>query len=398
MKRKKYNHGCVCTVRRKNGDIFVFRYRQPQADGTTKNCAITLGTRVELRTKGEAERRAEQHRLRINADSAYIANSITVGTLIDRFLAEEAVEGAMAYSTIQSYRCNLNKWVRQKWGGYTLQDVKTMAVEQWLRSLPMAPKSKLHIRNVMNVLFKSAMRWELTNKNPIQLVRQKGGRQRQRLHFRIEQFQSLLAELTVQPARMMVVLAGTLGLSRSEITGLKWADFDWAERKLSLQRGVVNGRTGETKNEFRDRAIPLADELVEELLEFRRLSPFANESDWVFASPSSQGHKPFYPENILKRYIRPAAEKANIEGLTGFHDFRHSYSSWLRCNGEDIQVQKELLRHADVGTTLNIYTQAPTEAKRGANNKLSGQLLGKQTAHLVSNPDENGCSRRTSVL
>lgn len=88
-------------------------------------------------------------------------------------------------------------------------------------------------------------------------MRQKGSRKRRRVYLSIRQFQSLLKEQTEQPARMMVILAGTLGLSRSEITGLKWGDFDWGERKLALQRGVVNGHVGDTKNEFRDRAIPV---------------------------------------------------------------------------------------------------------------------------------------------
>ena len=52
-----------------------------------------------------------------------------------------------------------------------------MAVEQWLRDLELAPKSKLHLRNVMHVLFECAARWELICDNPITRVRQGGSRQ-----------------------------------------------------------------------------------------------------------------------------------------------------------------------------------------------------------------------------
>jgi len=43
------------------------------------------------------------------------------------------------------------------------------------------------------------------------------------------------------------------------------------------------------------------------------------------------------------------------EGI-GWHTFRHSYSSMLRDLQVDVKVQQELLRHADIRTTLNVYT------------------------------------------
>lgn len=46
-----------------------------------------------------------------------------------------------------------------------------MAVEDWLRGLELAPKTKSHIRSLMHTIFQCAERWELTDKNPIKLVR-----------------------------------------------------------------------------------------------------------------------------------------------------------------------------------------------------------------------------------
>ena len=50
-----------------------------------------------------------------------------------------------------------------------------MAVEDWLRSLELAPKTKSHVRSLMHTNIQCAERWELTDKNPIKLVRVKGG-------------------------------------------------------------------------------------------------------------------------------------------------------------------------------------------------------------------------------
>jgi integrase len=47
----------------------------------------------------------------------------------------------------------------------------------------------------------------------------------------------------------------------------------------------------------------------------------------------------------------------------------------LRSCGVDVKVQQELLRHADIHTTLNVYTQAVSEAKRDANSKVVRMVL-----------------------
>jgi site-specific recombinase XerD len=51
------------------------------------------------------------------------------------------------------------------------------------------------------------------------------------------------------------------------------------------------------------------------------------------------------------------------------------YSTMLRANGTDLKVQSELLRHSNISTTLNIYTQAVSEQKRAAHASVVGQLL-----------------------
>jgi hypothetical protein len=47
----------------------------------------------------------------------------------------------------------------------------------------------------------------------------------------------------------------------------------------------------------------------------------------------------------------------------------------LRSAGTDIKVQQELLRHANIQTTTNIYTQAVSEQKRAANSKVVEMVL-----------------------
>ncbi len=173
----------------------------------------------------------------------------------------------------------------------------------------------------------------------------------------------------------MVILAGCLGLARSEFVGLKWADIDWDAAVLCVQRGVVHCHVGNPKTLARRKPIPLAPELLTVLREHLERTAYAADSDWVFASPYKRGAEPYWPDSALQAFVKPAAVRASITKRVGWHTFRHSYSTLLRANGTDVKVQSELLRHSNIGTTLNLYTQAVSEQKRAAHGQVVGPLL-----------------------
>ena len=67
-------------------------------------------------------------------------------------------------------------------------------------------------------------------------------------------------------------------------------------------------------------------------------------------------------------------------GRIGWHTFRHSHSSLLHAFGVDLKVQQELLRHADIRTTMNIYAHAVPAALRKENSKVVRLVLPAQVA------------------
>ena len=62
-------------------------------------------------------------------------------------------------------------------------------------------------------------------------------------------------------------------------------------------------------------------------------------------------------------------------GAIGWHTFRHTYRSWLDETGAPMKVQQELMRHASIQTTMNIYGQAMSSSKREANGKVVEMVL-----------------------
>lgn len=77
---------------------------------------------------------------------------------------------------------------------------------------------------------------------------------------------------------------------------------------------------------------------------------------------------------LLQKGPKPVAEELGL-GNVGFHALRHACRSWLDSGGASLGTQKDLLRHADIGTTANVYDRALTEEMHKAHEQLVGQLL-----------------------
>jgi hypothetical protein len=106
----------------------------------------------------------------------------------------------------------------------------------------------------------------------------------------------------------------------------------------------------------------------------------------LFANPRTG--RSYHQEEIQKRYIRKAGFAAKIGDDIGWHTFRHSYRSWLDDTGAPLAVQKELMRHASIQTTMNIYGKAMTDTKRQAHTKVVELVLRKSEIRGKRRPEE----------
>lgn len=361
--------------------MWIYRWREYLPDGGVRRRGEQVGTIEQYPSKAQAMKASEHLRLNANPDNP-IGRTITFGALLDRYVLEEMPE---RHSTNNAYRSYIETHIRPKWEEYPLtkmvQRGASFAMEQWLKSLKLAPKTKGNIRHVMAVIFKCAMRWGFIDldTNPMTMVRVKGVSRRQK-EPRIlspEEFQSLVAAIPDEPYRTMVILAISTGMRCSELFALKWLDFNWESLTVLVRRAIVDGVVGEVKTKYSQSGLPLDPALAEVLFNWKRTTEFGQESDWVFASPWKAGELPLRATAVLSDHIKPAAKKAGLGKDVGWHTFRHTYSSMLRQLGVDIKVQQELLRHADIRTTMNVYTQAVSEQKRSAHSKVVRMVLPK---------------------
>jgi len=248
---------------------------------------------------------------------------------------------------------------------YGLAEVRTIQVESWLRGLPLAKSSCAKIRNVMSVLFNHACRYELFDRNPIYLVRQSAKRRTLPATLEPAEIKALIDGLALRE-RTLVLLAASTGLRQSEIFGLKWGDIDFERGTMSVTRSIVYGVVGPCKTESSQKPVPMHPTLADALTRWRKRCTYIRPEDWVFASKRYRGRRPYWGQAILRKYIRPAAQRVGIKKRFGWHTFRHTYSTLLRSVGTEFKVMQELLRHSSFRSTLDVYTQAVTPAKHAA--------------------------------
>jgi integrase len=367
----------IQSSRRRGPDVWEYRWRESCPGDERKHRRIVIGSLDTFRDKAAALKATAGLRREINRNDARLrARPLTVAELINHYRQRElATENEWkTLSTRTTYEGYLRKWIEPRWGSSSLNTVRAVEVEMWLGTLPLARGSRAKIRNLMSVVFDHGRRHGFIDRNPISLVRQSAKRQTVPDVLLPSDINRLLQGLHNRERTLVLLAAGT-GLRMCELFGLKWRDIDFAGKQASVLRSIVKQAVGPCKTEASQKPVPLDPRLVRTLRAWRRCARFRQPTDWVFASPATQGSLPFWAQTLMRHFIRPTAIKLGITKRIGWHTFRHSYSTLLKASGADIKVMQELLRHRSTRVTLDTYTQAVTPAKRAAQTAVVRQFF-----------------------
>src|SRR5438128_488944 len=361
--------GCMQRNSRKEGpDVWQFRWSETRLDGKRLYHKKIVGT-VEQYLDEDAARRSVVGLLSELSTDGRPTNSgtMTVAQLCDHFEQRELPKENTwrSHATKKIYKAYLTHWIRPHWQKYGLAEVRTMEVESWLRGLPLAKSSCAKIRNILSVLFNHACRHELFNGNPIRLVRQGAKRRTTPSVLTPLEIKALINNLGSRERTLVLIVAST-GLRQSELFGLKWGDINFDQGTMSVTRSIVCGVVGPCKTESSQKPVPVHPTVLEALVKWKEACHYIGADDWVFASRRHRGRKPIWGQAILRKYIRPVAQRVGIQKRFGWHTFRHTYSTLLRSVGTEFKVMQELLRHSSLRSTLDVYTQAISPAKHAA--------------------------------
>ena len=189
----------------------------------------------------------------------------------------------------------------------------------------------------------------------------------------------LLQAFAGHDLQAMVCVSLYYGLRRSEALGLRWNSVNFEENTIKIEHTVVKNLTIEykdkTKSKTSMRTFPLLSDVKDILLrlkdkqaENRRIfGNTYNESDYIFVW---QGGGLYRPDYITRAFQR-ALKRHGLKKIR-FHDLRHSTASILYDKGWGLKDIQEWLRHADIETTGNIYTQITNQRKQATAKSLEG--------------------------
>ena len=354
--------------RKRGPDVWQFRWADRGPYGKRIYRKRVIGTACQY-PDADSARKAVTGLLReLNANALQRCQlPMTIAEVCDHFVQRELSKenSWRSHSTKKTYKAYLKRWVIPHWGIRRLSEVRTTEVESWLRRPPLAKSSCAKIRNLLSVLFNHACRHDLFDRNPIRLVRQGAKRRTTPSVLTPAEIKALLSGLGLRE-RTLVLLAASTGLRQSELFAVKWCDIDFAQQTMNVIRSIVYGVVGPCKTESSQRPVPVHPTVLEALAEWRQASTYNKSDDWVFAGRRYRGRKPIWGQAILRKYVRPAAQRVGIQKRFGWHTFRHTYSTLLRSVGTEFKVMQELLRHSSFRSTLDVYTQAVSPAKHAA--------------------------------
>ena len=358
MKRKSFQRGSVTLVPLKSGPVWYLKYRR---DG--KQQSDFIGSLRQYPAKADAAKAAERMMAIINGPSS---ECVTMGELIDRFLREAMPERK---STSASYKSILKR-IRESWGDTRIDKftLSMMQVDEWLNALtligrhpkrskprPVSGLYKGQVKAILHILMEKAMLWGAIQiqRNPLEVVKLKGSsiRAKELVILTVPQYQQLLDDPQLpELVKVVIQVTAALGLRISETLGLKWMDLDFEAGTVEIQRGVIGGVVNDVKTPGSRQKLPLHPELIDVLRRWRAAEPVVG--DWVFGS--TRTGLPWDRDWMRREYLKPAGARIGLPGI-GFHSFRHFQRALQKQLGLPMEVQKNMMRHSRIATTIDTY-------------------------------------------
>ena len=239
----------------------------------------------------------------------------------------------------------------------------------------LAPRSVLHLHMALHRALRHAQRRGLVDTNVTELVEPPKPQRREMQSLSPEQARRLLSVVRGDRLEALYVLAITTGMRQGELLGLRWRDIDFEGRSLrvtgSIQYLPGRGlRVSSPKTRGSRRQVMLSQIAIDALHRRReaqkqeraRVGEKWQDGDFVF---TSRNGRPLYATNVVSRSFQKLLAAAGVPRIR-FHDLRHTAASLLLGQGVHPKIVSEMLGHASIGITLDLYSHATPTIQRGA--------------------------------
>jgi integrase len=284
-------------------------------------------------------------------------------------------------STIHGYKQIWKQHLKCHFGNLTVQEYTPHLGNRFLRGLTSTQgrNTLKHIKALGTAIFSYAVEEEIIAVNPWHEVRvpkdaiESDGTQ----HYTLAEAEAIISALFEHvDCQLIVALACFQGLRPSEITGLRWEDFDSDFSYVHIRRSVVRGIVGTPKTKESIASIPVVYQVQIPLALWHEKCGKPSEG-WVLKSsgvlsadrinaPEMQqfagGPSPIDLHNVTARIIRPILEAKKIVWKEGglYCGRRGACTAAVEATNGNYHFAQALLRHKNMTTTVNVYKKQIT--------------------------------------
>lgn len=272
-----------------------------------------------------------------------------------------------AETTVYAYQKIIDNHIDPALGTVPLKKLTPKMVQEYYtetqRANGLSSNTMRRHHDLLSSALRSAVRQDVIPASPMERVEPPRVRTTESYFYNNQELKLLYQKIEGNILELAVKLAGSLGMRREEICGLKWENVD-LQRHLVLIREArtAYGATivqKETKNRSSVRTLYLPDE-VYLLLEQEQArqqqerciqSPTYNPTDHVILDAKGVPYSP----NALSLAFTRFVKKNDLPRLT-FHGLRHTFATIASCQGASLFDIGKALGHSTPATTGRIYT------------------------------------------
>ncbi|MFD2356035.1 tyrosine-type recombinase/integrase [Nonomuraea ferruginea] len=374
-------------------------------DGDRWRGAVSLGygpdgkrtrKKVSGKTRAEVVEKVRKLKEALAKGAPVPDDRLTVGTFLDRWLLH--LPGHISDGTLDDYEDTVRLHLKPGLGRHKLTKLTVAQVDALWQAKRKAGYKANSVRNMRAVLRKAlgqAEREGLIMRNVAALSMPPRVPVEEGRTLTVEEGKRLLDAVADHRMGVLVLLALVFGLRRGEALGLMWNALDLDARTLRVTHSVKrlknrdpNATTktrivvSELKTRRSRRVLCLTPELIEAIKRHKAThnkERLRTGEDWtehglmfptVFGNPSD-------PDTFSHLFSR-LAKKASL-GHWHPHELRHSGASLMLAQGTPLHVVSEVLGHASIAITKDVYGHLLEGDRRAATEAISSALLGKQT-------------------
>lgn len=345
----------------------------------------------------------------INSFTAY---RTTLNSFFDDYI-ETKYE--LKQSTRTNYKYMYKKYVREEIGTRNIGTIKYSDIKRFyvhlIHDIGFKPNSMEIINTILHPIFTAAVRDGLLRTNPtdgvMAEIKKSHDWEKPKRHALTEAQQSRFIGYIASNKEycrwlpIFTVLLGT-GCRVGEVIGLRWEDCDFTENIISINHNLIYRMQDSGKCEYHittpkskagTRIVPMLSEVKKALLDervYQMRTGFNQDiidgyTGFVFRNRNGNCLNAHCINRAIERISRDYNQQekhlASEEGRTvellphfSVHNLRHTFCTRFCENETNLKIIQEIMGHADISTTMDIYNEATKERKMASFANLEGKI------------------------